>query len=264
MHDVRLDGPKLEAEILELWRKERVFERIIEDGAERPKYVFYEGPPTANGRPGIHHVLARTFKDLYPRYKTMRGFHCPRKAGWDTHGLPVEHEVEKELGIFDKKRIEAEVGIQEFVEAIQPALWTGLFEELDQLEAQIAEGLESQTNRIAEMEHRLMAAIGANADRNAVSQDALLALARRVAADVSDPAQALKELEKAVEIAVSIQNSADAEHGSLAEAAALAARGQHDAASHAIDAAIAQAEQGHRQLIARFLSAGIEQAGDRN
>lgn len=151
------------------------------------------------------------------------------------------------------------IGIQEFVEAIQPALWTGLFEELDQLEAQLAEGLESQANRIAEMEHRLMAAIEAGADRNAVSQDALLALARRVAADVSDPAQALKELEKAVEIAVSIQNSAHAEQGSLAEAAALAARGQHDAASHAIDAAIAQAEQGHRQLIGKFLSAGIEQ-----
>ncbi|MGD8324085.1 MAG: class I tRNA ligase family protein, partial [Gammaproteobacteria bacterium] len=112
----RYDGPALEAEMLEFWQKERVFERIIDEGADRPHYVFYEGPPTANGRPGIHHVLARTFKDLYPRYKTMRGFHCPRKAGWDTHGLPVEHEIEKELGIFDKKRIETEVGIQAFVE----------------------------------------------------------------------------------------------------------------------------------------------------
>ncbi|HMB72564.1 MAG TPA: class I tRNA ligase family protein, partial [Gammaproteobacteria bacterium] len=112
----RYDGPALEAEILEFWRTERVFERIIEAGADRPRYVFYEGPPTANGRPGIHHVLARTFKDLFPRYKTMRGYHCPRKAGWDTHGLPVEHEVEKELGIFDKQRIEAEVGIETFVE----------------------------------------------------------------------------------------------------------------------------------------------------
>jgi len=112
----RYDGPSLEAEILEFWRKERVFERIIEEGTGRPRYVFYEGPPTANGRPGIHHVLARTFKDLFPRYKTMRGFHCPRKAGWDTHGLPVEHEIEKELRIFDKKRIEAEVGIEAFVE----------------------------------------------------------------------------------------------------------------------------------------------------
>jgi len=82
----RYNGPELEARILEFWRKERVFERIIEEGADRPHFVFYEGPPTANGKPGIHHVLARTFKDLYPRFKTMRGYHCPRKAGWDTHG----------------------------------------------------------------------------------------------------------------------------------------------------------------------------------
>jgi len=110
----RYDGPALEKGILELWRRENVFGRIMAEGASRPKFVFYEGPPTANGRPGIHHVLARTFKDLYPRYKTMRGFHCPRKAGWDTHGLPVEHEIEKELGIFDKRRIEQEVGIASF------------------------------------------------------------------------------------------------------------------------------------------------------
>jgi isoleucyl-tRNA synthetase len=112
----RYDGPELEQKVLEFWQRERVFERIVEQGEDRELFVFYEGPPTANGRPGIHHVLARTFKDLYPRYKTMQGFHCPRKAGWDTHGLPVEHEVEKSLGIFDKKRIEEEVGIASFVE----------------------------------------------------------------------------------------------------------------------------------------------------
>jgi len=111
----RYDGPALEKEVLEFWRREDVFKRVLDAGKDRPRFVFYEGPPTANGRPGIHHVLARTFKDLYPRYKTMRGFHVPRKAGWDTHGLPVEHEVEKQLGIFDKKRIEQEVGIAEFV-----------------------------------------------------------------------------------------------------------------------------------------------------
>jgi isoleucyl-tRNA synthetase len=110
----RYDGPAVEKQILELWRGENVFGRLMADGATRKKFVFYEGPPTANGRPGIHHVLARTFKDLFPRYKTMQGFHCPRKAGWDTHGLPVEHEIEKELGIFDKKRIEQEVGIASF------------------------------------------------------------------------------------------------------------------------------------------------------
>jgi isoleucyl-tRNA synthetase len=112
----RYDGPELEQHVLEFWRRERVFEQIIEQGSDRELFVFYEGPPTANGRPGIHHVLARTFKDLYPRYKTMQGYHCPRRAGWDTHGLPVEHEVEKTLGIFDKKRIEQEVGIANFVE----------------------------------------------------------------------------------------------------------------------------------------------------
>ncbi len=110
----RYDGPELERGILELWRRENVFGQVMASGRSRPKFVFYEGPPTANGKPGIHHVLARTFKDLYPRYKTMRGFHCPRKAGWDTHGLPVEHQIEKELGIFDKKRIEQEVGIASF------------------------------------------------------------------------------------------------------------------------------------------------------
>ncbi|HEX5418781.1 MAG TPA: isoleucine--tRNA ligase [Gammaproteobacteria bacterium] len=111
----RYDGPALEKAILELWRREDVFKRVLADGEGRERFVFYEGPPTANGRPGIHHVLARTFKDLYPRFKTMQGYHCPRKAGWDTHGLPVEHEIEKELGIFDKQRIEQEVGIDAFV-----------------------------------------------------------------------------------------------------------------------------------------------------
>jgi len=110
----RYDGPEIEKRTLDFWRRENVFGRLMAEGAARPQFVFYEGPPTANGRPGIHHVLARTFKDLFPRYKTMRGFYCPRKAGWDTHGLPVEHEIEKELGIFDKKRIEQEVGIASF------------------------------------------------------------------------------------------------------------------------------------------------------
>jgi isoleucyl-tRNA synthetase len=111
----RYDGPRLEQDVLELWRRESVFARVLEHSEGRKPFIFYEGPPTANGRPGIHHVLARTFKDLYPRYKTMRGYHCPRKAGWDTHGLPVEHEVEKTLGIFDKKQIEREVGVASFV-----------------------------------------------------------------------------------------------------------------------------------------------------
>jgi len=111
----RYDGPRIEREILDFWGAEDVFRKTLEQGRGRPEFVFYEGPPTANGRPGIHHVLARTYKDLFPRYKTMRGYHCERKAGWDTHGLPVEHEVEKTLGIYDKRRIEKEVGVAEFV-----------------------------------------------------------------------------------------------------------------------------------------------------
>ncbi|MDH5308897.1 MAG: isoleucine--tRNA ligase [Gammaproteobacteria bacterium] len=110
----RYDGPGLEQEVLGYWRDNRVFEATLEQSAGRPLFTFNDGPPTANGKPGIHHVLARAFKDAFPRYKTMRGYHVPRKAGWDTHGLPVEHEIEKELGIFDKKEIEAQVGIAEF------------------------------------------------------------------------------------------------------------------------------------------------------
>ncbi|KAA3620923.1 MAG: isoleucine--tRNA ligase [Proteobacteria bacterium] len=110
----RYDGPELEQRILDFWREHDVFNATLDMSSGRPLFTFNEGPPTANGRPGIHHVLARSFKDIYPRYKTMRGFHVPRKAGWDTHGLPVEHEIEKELGIFDKKEIEARIGVAEF------------------------------------------------------------------------------------------------------------------------------------------------------
>ncbi len=99
--------------MLERWREGEVFERSLakREGAE--VWSFYEGPPTANGRPGSHHVLARVFKDVYPRYKTMCGYRVPRKAGWDCHGLPVELEVEKQLGISSKQEIE-ELGIAEF------------------------------------------------------------------------------------------------------------------------------------------------------
>ena len=110
----RYDGPALENEVLEFWREQKVFEQSLKQTEGKPYFTFNEGPPTANGKPGIHHVLARSFKDAFPRYKTMRGYHVPRKAGWDTHGLPVEHEIEKELGIFDKKEIEEKVGVAEF------------------------------------------------------------------------------------------------------------------------------------------------------
>ena len=110
----RYDGVKLEEEVLALWREHDMFNEAQRQSAGRPLYCWNEGPPTANGRPGIHHVLARTFKDIFPRFKHMQGYHCPRKAGWDTHGLPVEHEIEKELGIFDKAEIERRVGVAEF------------------------------------------------------------------------------------------------------------------------------------------------------
>ncbi len=108
------DFTALETEELARWGEHRVFERSVELRAGAEVWVFYEGPPTANGRPGLHHVWARVYKDLFCRYRTMRGFAVPRKAGWDTHGLPVEVEVEKQLGITDKRQIEAEVGIAEF------------------------------------------------------------------------------------------------------------------------------------------------------
>ena len=110
-----VDLPALEAEILERWRDRDVFARSVAQREGADEFVMYEGPPTANGRPGVHHVLARVFKDIYPRYKTMRGFSVPRKAGWDCHGLPVELEIEKELGLSSKREIEA-YGIEKFNE----------------------------------------------------------------------------------------------------------------------------------------------------
>jgi isoleucyl-tRNA synthetase len=107
------DVNAVEAAQLEFWREEDIFQRTMNERADGPRYVFYEGPPTANGRPGTHHVLARAFKDMFPRYKTMNGFYALRKGGWDTHGLPVEIEVEKELGLEHKHEIE-EYGIAEF------------------------------------------------------------------------------------------------------------------------------------------------------
>ena len=111
----RYDFPALEKGILEFWNKREIFARSLTPRAEasRGTYVFYEGPPTANGLPHNGHVLTRVIKDLFPRYKTMRGFHVPRKAGWDTHGLPVEVEVEKELGIHGGEAI-AGYGVEPF------------------------------------------------------------------------------------------------------------------------------------------------------
>ncbi|HEV7654306.1 MAG TPA: isoleucine--tRNA ligase [Mycobacteriales bacterium] len=108
-----VDLPKLEHEVLEKWRDQKVFERSLQQSAGHPTWMFYEGPPTANGKPGVHHVEARVFKDVFPRFKTMKGYRVPRQAGWDCHGLPVEIAVEKELGFSGKPDIER-YGIAEF------------------------------------------------------------------------------------------------------------------------------------------------------
>ncbi len=105
--------PELEAEVLDFWRSHDIFKKSLAQRDSAPEFVFYEGPPTANGKPGVHHVQARAYKDLFPRYKSMQGFLVRRKAGWDCHGLPVELEVEKRLGFSGKKAIE-EYGVEPF------------------------------------------------------------------------------------------------------------------------------------------------------
>ncbi|HEY58151.1 MAG TPA: isoleucine--tRNA ligase [Anaerolineae bacterium] len=105
--------PQVEEQVLKFWREHEVFRKTEETRRGGPEFVFYEGPPTANGRPGVHHVLSRSFKDIFPRYKVMRGYHVIRRGGWDTHGLPVELEVEKKLGFTSKRQIE-EYGVAKF------------------------------------------------------------------------------------------------------------------------------------------------------
>ncbi|MEU8680215.1 isoleucine--tRNA ligase [Streptomyces sp. NPDC048611] len=109
----QVDLPALEHAVLDFWQEQKVFARTLQQSEGRPEWVFYEGPPTANGMPGAHHIEARVFKDVFPRFRTMQGYHVDRKAGWDCHGLPVELAVEKELGFNGKKDIEA-YGIAEF------------------------------------------------------------------------------------------------------------------------------------------------------
>src|SRR5215468_7236209 len=115
--DTSLNFPQLEARVLDFWKRAKIFEKSMEQREpvkSTKHWVFYEGPPTANGKPHPGHVLTRVVKDLFPRYKTMRGYHVARKAGWDTHGLPVEVEVEKELKIHGKADIE-QYGIEPFI-----------------------------------------------------------------------------------------------------------------------------------------------------
>ncbi|MGA7706090.1 MAG: isoleucine--tRNA ligase, partial [Solirubrobacteraceae bacterium] len=129
--DARQDLPALEQEILQRWRERDVFAESLHNREGAPRWIFYEGPPTANGRPGSHHVLSRVFKDIYPRYKTMRGYRVERKGGWDCHGLPVEIAVEKKLGITTKAEIEDPdrgIGIERFNEECRNSVFEYLEE----------------------------------------------------------------------------------------------------------------------------------------
>ena len=123
--DPKVDIQKLEKEQLDFWRTNRVFQRTTEGREDAPRYVFYEGPPTANGQPGSHHVLARAFKDMFPRYKVMNGYYCLRRGGWDTHGLPVEIAVQKELGLTSKEEIE-EYGVAAFNEKCRSSVFRNI------------------------------------------------------------------------------------------------------------------------------------------
>lgn len=122
MSSLNAEFKKRENKILSYWKEHKIFEKSLAQTQNQKKFVFFEGPPTANGRPGIHHFLARAFKDLYGRYKTMKGYFVLRKAGWDTHGLPVELEVEKKLGFKSKKDIE-EFGIEPFNAKAKESVW---------------------------------------------------------------------------------------------------------------------------------------------
>jgi len=113
---------EIERELLDRWAREDLFGRTLRATEGNPEFVFFEGPPTANAKPGIHHVFARTIKDLFCRYRAMKGFHVTRRAGWDTHGLPVEIEVEKQLGISGKQQIE-EIGVEKFNALCRQSVW---------------------------------------------------------------------------------------------------------------------------------------------
>ena len=119
-----------EKAVEEFWKDNQIFEKSMDTRKEGPEYMFYDGPPTANGKPHIGHVLTRVIKDMIPRYRTMKGYNVPRKAGWDTHGLPVELEVEKELGLDGKEQIE-EYGIEPFIQKCKESVWRykGMWEE---------------------------------------------------------------------------------------------------------------------------------------
>ena len=116
-----LNLPECAENVLDFWREKSVFEQSIQQREQATPFVFFEGPPSANGMPGIHHVMARTIKDIFCRYKTQKGYRVDRKAGWDTHGLPIELGVEKELGI-TKEDIGKTISVEEYNEACRKAV----------------------------------------------------------------------------------------------------------------------------------------------
>ena len=120
--DTNLNFVDREKQVEKFWKENHIFEKSMEDRKDDPTYMFYDGPPTANGKPHIGHVLTRVIKDMIPRYRTMKGYMVPRKAGWDTHGLPVELEVEKKLGLDGKEQIE-EYGIEPFIQQCKESVW---------------------------------------------------------------------------------------------------------------------------------------------
>ena len=120
--DTNLNFVDREKKVEEFWKENHIFEKSMENRKEGPTYTFYDGPPTANGKPHIGHVLTRVIKDMIPRYRAMKGYMVPRKAGWDTHGLPVELEVEKKLGLDGKEQIE-EYGMEPFIQQCKESVW---------------------------------------------------------------------------------------------------------------------------------------------
>ncbi|HIC31342.1 MAG TPA: isoleucine--tRNA ligase, partial [Flavobacteriaceae bacterium] len=128
-----LNLPKVAEDILNYWEDNNIFEKSVTSRENAEPFVFFEGPPSANGLPGVHHVLARAIKDIFPRYKTMKGYQVKRKAGWDTHGLPVELGVEKELGI-TKEDIGKKITVEEYNAACRKAVmrYTDIWNNLTQ------------------------------------------------------------------------------------------------------------------------------------
>ncbi len=120
--EIKSESALREERVLEFWKENKIFEKSLAKNKGKKDFIFYDGPPTANGMPGLHHVEPQSFKDAIPRYKTMQGFHVPRKAGWDTHGLPVELQVEKELGLKSKKDIET-YGVELFNQKCKESVW---------------------------------------------------------------------------------------------------------------------------------------------